>query len=135
VRLHHIRNVQFLKGSLFEPLKALSASREFPAIFDLIVSNPPYIQSGDIENLQPEVREWEPAGALDGGGDGLNYYRMIIPEARNYLGEHGFLILEIGMGQAEQIEGIARGAGFQNISLVKDYAGIERIIIMSIIGV
>jgi release factor glutamine methyltransferase len=127
--INNSRNVTFLKGSLFKPLKALFASRRSPAIFDLIISNPPYIQSRDIENLQPEIREWEPAAALDGGGDGLDYYSIIIPEARNYLGEDGFLIMEIGMGQAKDIKEMAENAGFRRVSLVKDYAGIERILI------
>jgi len=127
--INNLGNVIFLKGSLFEPIKALFASRWSPAIFDVIISNPPYIRSRDIENLQPEIREWEPAAALDGGGDGLDYYRMIIPEAGNYLGEDGLLILEIGMGQAGQIKEMAENAGFLSVSLVNDYAGIERILI------
>ena len=66
--------------------------------------------------------------ALDGGEDGLDYYRMMIPEAGNYLKENGYLILEIGMGQSEQIKEMAEEAGFEDIR-VKDYAGIERILI------
>jgi release factor glutamine methyltransferase len=124
-----IRNVRFLKGNLFEHVQEkLETQNSYPK-FDLIVSNPPYIKSEDIKNLQPEVREWEPAEALDGGEDGLNYYRMIIPVAGNYLGDHGFLILEIGINQAWEIKEMARDAGFQKISVKKDYAGIERILI------
>jgi release factor glutamine methyltransferase len=119
--------VTFLKGSLFEPLR--SAAPKLPVVFDLIVSNPPYIKRDDMKHLQPEIREWEPAEALDGGEDGLDYYRMMIPEAGFYLRENGSLLLEIGAGQAEDIKEMAADAGFLFVSLIKDYAGIERILI------
>ena len=121
VELNHINNVTFLKGNLFEPLKTL--------VFDLIVSNPPYISKDDIKNLQLEVRDWEPVEALDGGIDGLDYYRMIISGARGYLKGNGYLILELGAGQSDAVRKMAEDEGFKNISLVKDYAGIERIFI------
>lgn len=119
--LNNINNVTFLRGNLFEPLKNL--------VFDLIVSNPPYIRKDDIKNLQIEVKDWEPVEALDGGMDGLDYYRMIIPGARGYLKENGYLILELGVGQSDAVRKLAEDEGFKNISLVKDYAGIERIFI------
>ncbi|MEW6419949.1 MAG: peptide chain release factor N(5)-glutamine methyltransferase [Nitrospirota bacterium] len=121
VELNNINNVTFLKGNLFEPLKNL--------VFDLIVSNPPYIRKDDIKNLQLEIKNWEPVEALDGGEDGLDYYRMIIPGARGYLKESGYLILELGVGQSDAVRKMAEDKGFKNISLVKDYAGIERIFI------
>ncbi|MDO8747463.1 MAG: methyltransferase domain-containing protein, partial [Thermodesulfovibrionales bacterium] len=83
--LNAIRNVPFLKGSLFEPLSQLSTHNSSLLTFDVIVSNPPYIRSGDILNLQPEINKWEPRNALDGGGDGLSYYRTILSEAPKYL--------------------------------------------------
>ena len=119
--LNNINNVTFLRGNLFEPLKNL--------VFDLIVSNPPYIRKDDIKNLQIEVKDWEPVEALDGGMDGLDYYRMIIPGARGYLKENGYLILELGVGQSDAVRKLAEDEGFKNIFLVKDYAGIERIFI------
>jgi release factor glutamine methyltransferase len=121
--LNQIKNVTFKKGSLFEPVKDFK--------FDLIVSNPPYIRRNDIESLQPEIKDWEPVEALDGGENGLDYYRAIIHEVRNYLNEGGCLLLELGVSQSDEVRKMSEDAGFINISLVKDYAGIERIIIVS----
>ena len=122
-KLNKIKNVAFVKGSLFKPVKK---SRN---TFDLIVSNPPYIKRNDIKNLQIEIKDWEPVKALDGGEDGLDYYRAIIPEAKNYLKECGCLMFELGVSQANSVRKIAEDAGFVNISLIKDYAGINRILI------
>jgi len=122
-----IQNVTFLKGSLFEPLTEKRTSRTSNLTFDLIISNPPYIKEGDIMTLQPEIMNWEPAEALNGGEDGLAYYRGIISEAKNYLKMEGFLMFEIGIDQAESVKEIAKHAGFRDISLKKDYAGLDRI--------
>ncbi|HBR21776.1 MAG TPA: hypothetical protein DD713_04310 [Nitrospiraceae bacterium] len=94
----------------------------------MIVSNPPYIRSGDMPNLQPEINKWEPRNALDGGEDGLRYYRTILSEARGYLAFSGVIFLEIGEGQAEEVSGIAMQNSFCNIAVIKDYAGTERIV-------
>ncbi len=120
--INRIKNVTFLKGSLFEPIRELS-------IFDLIISNPPYIKRDDIDNLQPEIKEWEPVEAVDGGKDGLDYYRLIIPGAKNYLEKNGYLMLELGINQADAVRGIAEQVGFKDISFIRDYAGIVRIFI------
>jgi release factor glutamine methyltransferase len=125
--INGILNAIFLKGSLFEPIRHLFIADLFA--FDLILSNPPYIKRGDIKTLQPEIREWEPTEALDGGEDGLDYYRIMIPEAGNYLRENGFLMFEVGMDQALIVKRMAQDYGFSNVSLVKDYAGIERILV------
>jgi release factor glutamine methyltransferase len=125
--LNGIKNVSFLKGSLYEPLKQLIS--KMPLKFDIIVSNPPYIKSDDIPCLQPEINKWEPRNALDGGGDGLKYYRTILSEAPKYLMLNGVIFLEIGEGQADEVSGIAMQNGFRNISVIKDYTGIERIIV------
>ena len=127
-----INNVTFLEGNLFDPVADLTACHPSPVTFDLIVSNPPYIKRDDIKNLQPEVKDWEPVEALAGGENGLDYYRAIIPEAKAYLKEGGDLILEIGAGQSREVRRIAEEAGFINISLIKDYAGIERIFVAKI---
>lgn len=129
--LNAIKNVTFLKGSLFEPIKQIMFSGVQSFKFDVIVSNPPYIRSGDMPNLQPEINKWEPRNALDGGEDGLSYYRTILSEARRYLMLKGSIFLEIGEGQAKEVSGIAMQNGFCNISVVKDYAGIERIVAVS----
>ncbi|MDP2276863.1 MAG: hypothetical protein Q8K51_01430, partial [Nitrospirota bacterium] len=137
--LNAIKNVTFLKGSLFEPLSQLLTHNSSLLTFDAIVSNPPYIRSGDMPNLQPEINKWESRNALDGGEDGLNYYRRILSEAPKYLTPPcppllrggwggGVIFLEIGEGQADEVSGIAMQNGFCNISVIKDYSGIERII-------
>jgi len=101
--------------------------------FDVIVSNPPYICSGDIEGLMPEVSGCEPARALDGGTDGLDEYRKIIPQARQLLIEKGVLILEIGAGQAGDVLSLLAQNSFQPRSpdqpVQRDLAGCERIIV------
>jgi len=100
--------------------------------FDIIVSNPPYVPSGEIEGLIPEVAIYEPARALDGGTDGLDEYRKIIPQARLLLGEQGVLILEIGDGQAEYVLNLLGLNGFKphdpQAPVKRDLAGCERII-------
>ena len=96
-------------------------------VFDLIVSNPPYIRRDDLKKLQPEIKDWEPLPALDGGEDGLDFYRAIIPGAKKYLTANGILLFELGIDQADAVKQMAEDAGFQNISVKKDYAGIERI--------
>ena len=126
--LNGIRNAIFLNGSLFEPLGQLLTHNSSLLTFDVIVSNPPYIRSGDISNLQPEINKWEPRNALDGGEDGLSYYRKILSDARRYLMPGGVIFLEIGEGQAEEVSSIAMQNGFYNISTIKDYACIERIV-------
>jgi release factor glutamine methyltransferase len=116
-----IGNVSFLQGSLFGPLPAGET-------FDLIVSNPPYIASAGIPGLQREIRDWEPLEALDGGADGLDFYREIFSSACGYLRPGACIICELGFGQAVTVEEVAKKAGFRNISVRKDLAGIERIL-------
>jgi release factor glutamine methyltransferase len=125
--INGIGNVTFLKGSLFEPVGEIFTNDNSSA-FDLITSNPPYIRRDDIKYLQPEIREWEPAEALDGGEDGLDYYRAIIPGSGDYLKERGPLILEIGIGQADAVKRMAKEAGFSDMEVIRDYAGIERVV-------
>lgn len=91
----HQTSVEFMCGSLFAPV----AGRRF----DLIVSNPPYIPSADIETLEREVRDYDPRTALDGGADGLDIYRLLIAQAAEYLNPGGWLLVEIGIGQYHDI--------------------------------
>lgn len=119
--INKLNNIRFIKGHLFEPLGDDQA-------FDMIISNPPYIKTEDIETLQPEVRDWEPAGALDGGRDGLDFYREIIPAARTFLKDNGILMLELGEGCSDDTVGMMKDAGYTGIKVYKDYSGIERIV-------
>lgn len=118
---NEVRNVTFLKGSLFTPVADQMS-------FDLIAANPPYIRSVDIAGLQREVREWEPVEALDGGADGLDFYRRIFPKAAGYLKKGGWIFFELGYGQAKAVSEIAAHAGLKNIGLIKDFAGIDRVL-------
>jgi release factor glutamine methyltransferase len=106
-----------LEGDLFTPVTGR---------FDLIVSNPPYIPSKDITLLDPEVRDFDPPLALDGGPDGLAFYRRIIEAAPHHLSSGGILALELGIHQAGEVAALAQSAGFSDIVLHPDYAGIER---------
>lgn len=121
--LNGIGNVSFLSGDLFAPVEGMR--------FDAIVSNPPYVKRGDIQTLQREVREHEPLEALDGGEDGLIFYRRILKHAPEYLKENGLIILEIGFEQADDVLLIANKSGFGRVGFIKDYSGIERICIIS----
>ena len=123
--INGIKNVTFLRGSLFEPIRELFTIHSSLVTFDLIISNPPYIRRDDIRNLQQEIKDWEPVEALDGGEDGINYYRAIIPESRKYLKESGYLMLELGISQANAVRRIAENAGFTDISFKKDYQGLR----------
>lgn len=96
--------------------------------FDLIVSNPPYIETDVIDTLMPEVREHEPVMALDGGRDGLVFYRRIAETAGAYLNGGGMLFFEIGCGQAEDVCRIMEEAGFREVEVVKDFAGLDRVV-------
>lgn len=110
---------KFLEGDLFAALEER---------FDIIVSNPPYIEADVIGTLMPEVREHEPLMALDGGADGLVFYRRITEQAGAYLSSGGMLFFEIGCGQAEAVRGIMEEAGFREITVVKDFAGLDRVV-------
>ena len=95
--------------------------------FDIIVSNPPYIPAGDIAGLDKDVQQ-EPRGALDGGADGLDFYRRITAEAMEHMAEEGVLAFEIGIGQAAAVQQLCLDAGFVKTAVRKDYAGIERMV-------
>jgi release factor glutamine methyltransferase len=96
--------------------------------FDLIVSNPPYIPSADIAGLEPEVRDHEPAGALDGGEDGLDAYRGLIPAALACLNPGGWLLVEVGIGLAAEVTALFRQNGFEEICTARDTGSIERVV-------
>ncbi len=96
--------------------------------FDLIVSNPPYVADGDFETLQPEIRLHEPRVALTFGTDGLDMYRRIAAASRARLTPEGAVMVEIGAGQAAEVQALFRRAGFSKIDAIRDLAGLERVI-------
>lgn len=116
-------NVRFIESDLFS-----SIGEEYLESFNIIVSNPPYIPEGDLETLQKEVRIHEPAIALFGGEDGLDYYREITPQAKKYLAFGGLLIYEIGAGQGPDVAEIMKKNGFKAVSVEKDLENRDRIV-------
>lgn len=117
--------ISFKTGDIFSPVDRSPG-------FDVIVSNPPYIKSEELGLLQPEISKYEPIRALDGGPDGLAYYRKIISLAHEYLSGEGHLLLESGAGQADDIIEIFGISGiFKSIKRSKDHSGIDRVIIAS----
>lgn len=97
--------------------------------YDMIVSNPPYIPTGDIISLMPEVGQYEPIEALDGMEDGLYFYRKIVMEAKNHLKEGGILLFEIGCEQGQAVSSMMNYAGFTDVRVLKDLAHNDRIVI------
>ena len=113
--------IEFLHGSLLEPVIGRR--------FDLIISNPPYIPTADIAGLEPEVRDGDPHAALDGGADGLDFYRTLIPGAAVHLYPAGWLLLEVGIGQARGVAQLFREAGgYGDSCITPDPGGIERVV-------
>ena len=96
--------------------------------FHVIVSNPPYIPTKDIETLDPSVRDHEPHLALDGGEDGLTFYRAIVEKWHDALAKDGMLAFEVGIGQADEVLRIMRGGGFGDVQIVKDRNDIPRVV-------
>lgn len=118
----------FLEGDLFAPLENYVSSKTKDRLFDIVVSNPPYIETEEIKVLMPEVREHEPLLALDGGEDGLSFYRKIIQKAPEYMRKGAHLFLEIGCKQGEAVRTLMQEAGFSQIQILKDYAGLDRVV-------
>lgn len=109
-----------IKSDLFENIKDR---------YDIIMSNPPYIKTSDIDDIMEEVRDFEPRLALDGDTDGLMFYRRLAEEAKDYLYKGGILIMEIGFDQYEDVRDMLIENNFNDISLIKDYAGLDRIVV------
>lgn len=113
--------VNFVESNLFQNFKKNKK-------FDIIVSNPPYIKSADIEKLEIEVKNYDPKLALDGGIDGYDYYKKIIEEAPSFLKKDGYLFFEVGQGQAKKVANLMKDKNFVDIEVVNDYNKIERIV-------
>ena len=112
---------KFLLGDMFSPFKNYEK-------FDIIVSNPPYIRKDVLPNLMDDVKNFEPILALDGGDDGLYFYREIINQAENYLNPNGMVFFEIGYDQKEDVSLLFKEKGFENIKTVKDLSGLDRVV-------
>lgn len=113
--------ISFIKSDLFNNIPLTE--------FDIIVSNPPYVRTGDLPGLQREVRDFEPVEALDGGTDGLGFYRDIIVSSPLYLKSGGMLAFETGYDQALEVAALMAGDGrYNNIRIYKDLAGIDRVV-------
>lgn len=110
------------QGSWFDPLQVGES-------FDLITSNPPYIERGEIDDLPPEVKDHDPHLALDGGTDGLDAYRAVVGEAIHWLKPGGALAVEIGSTQAAAVRALFLMAGFEDVSVEKDLAGLDRVVV------
>lgn len=113
-------HAHFLQSDLFEKVEGK---------FEIIVSNPPYIASAEIEKLMPEVRDHEPRMALDGTEDGLHFYRRIIKEAGKHLVNSGMLFFEIGYDQGQAVSELMRTGGYREVQVVQDYAGLDRVVL------
>ena len=113
--------IEFVHSNLFSAFKK---GRKF----DMIVSNPPYIKSDDIEKLEVEVKDYDPRIALDGGEDGLDFYRKIVKDAKKHLYKGGYLLFEVGQGQAEEVAALLKACDFIDIKVLNDYNNIERIV-------
>lgn len=111
--------ITFYQGDLFENVEG---------IYDIIVSNPPYIKTAVVEELMPEVKDYEPHLALDGKEDGLHFYRRIAGEAKDYLCPGGRLMFEIGYDQGEEVSRLLDAEGYKEIEVKKDYAGLDRMV-------
>lgn len=115
------RRVKLVQGDLLQPLVGMR--------FDVIASNPPYVAESERLSLQPEVREWEPAHALFAGDDPLQFHRRMAAEAHFHLHEGGWLMLEVGMGQAESVAFLLQEAGYRQVRILNDLAGIGRVVV------
>ncbi len=117
-RMHEVV-IDWVRSNLYENINER---------FDLIVSNPPYIPGPQILELMPEVRDFEPVGALDGGEDGLDFYRHITAQSKDYLNKDGYLYLEIGYDQGPAVTNMMCAAGYREVSVIRDLARHERIV-------
>jgi len=113
--------ITFVSGDMFKPLTGADK-------FDVIISNPPYIRGDDLHSLPVEVKH-DPTGALDGGEDGLDFYREIFKRSPDFLKPGGYLLLELGDDQAEDVKKIAGSQVFTGVEVVKDLNGIDRVLI------
>lgn len=117
-KLHEV-DAEWVRSDLFDNITET---------FDVIMANPPYIPTGEILSLMPEVRDFEPENALDGGADGLDFYRKITEQVKDYLNPGGYVYMEIGYDQGEVVSELMRNAGFSEVEVIKDLARNDRVV-------
>lgn len=117
-KLHEV-DAEWVRSDLFDNITET---------FDVIMANPPYIPTGEILSLMPEVRDFEPENALDGGVDGLDFYRKIVGQVKDYLNPGGYVYMEIGYDQGEAVSELMRNAGFTEVEVIKDLARNDRVV-------
>lgn len=118
--LNEVTNVSFVESDIFSNVTGK---------YDMIIANPPYISSDEVDKLMPEVREYEPRIALDGDKDGLKFYRMIIERSKEFLNYEGYILFEIGYDQREEVKELLRQKGYVDIEALKDLSGNDRVVI------
>ena len=132
-----VSNVKFIESNLFEKINENICGKNSKEcgtmgaspLYDMIISNPPYIPSKVVDGLMPEVRDHEPRLALDGTEDGLWFYRRITEESVKYIREQGYLLYEIGCEQGESVSQMMTECGYSDIQIVKDLAGLDRVVL------
>ena len=117
-KLHEV-DAEWVRSDLFDNITET---------FDVVMANPPYIPTGEILSLMPEVRDFEPENALDGGADGLDFYRKIAGQVKEYLNPGGYVYMEIGYDQGEAVSELMRNAGFTEVEVIKDLARNDRVV-------
>ena len=117
-KLHEV-DAEWVRSDLFDNITET---------FDVIMANPPYIPTGEILSLMPEVRDFEPENALDGGADGLDFYRKIAGQVKDYLNPGGYVYMETGYDQGEAVSELMRNAGFTEVEVIKDLARNDRVV-------
>lgn len=117
-KLHEV-DAEWVRSDLFDNITET---------FDVIMANTPYIPTGEILSLMPEVRDFEPENALDGGADGLDFYRKIAGQVKDYLNPGGYVYMEIGYDQGEAVSELMRNAGFTEVEVIKDLARNDRVV-------
>lgn len=119
----NLKNINFIKSDIFSKL-----DEKYKNSTDIIISNPPYIETNTLNDLQKDVINFEPSLALDGGEDGLYFYRKITKLTNNYLKENGILVYEIGYNQGMSVKEILKENKFRNIKILKDYQNHDRVV-------
>ena len=128
-RLNVADRAEFVESDLFlSSFFKETTGKEVP-LYDILISNPPYIRSAVIDDLMEEVKGHDPRIALDGHEDGLYFYRRIVSEGKAYLREEGWMLFEIGYDQGEDVSTLLKEAGFIHVQVIKDLAGLDRVVL------